>query len=110
MVITNRFATRSRFGLRAPVFALLLAALAAPALAGQKDKEEEEFDPRVYLETEEEASGIMRAAWLARENRKWRMAIEKYLEVARDYGHTVYAQQEYLFKIEPDVKPLLLKH
>ena len=98
MVITDHFAagSRTRFGLRAAGFALLLAALAVPALAREKE-EEEEFDPRVYLETEDEASGLMRAAWLARENGKWRMAIEKYLEVARDYGHTVYRQTDRLY-------------
>jgi len=95
MVIADRFSARSRALLRALSLVLLLAAPVAPAAAGQE--KEEEFDPRVYLETEEEASGIMRAAWRAKDSGNWRMAIEKYLEVAREYGHTVYAQTDRLY-------------
>jgi outer membrane protein assembly factor BamB len=82
---------------RAAGLSLLLGALSAATLCAEK--RDEDFDPRVYLETEDEASGVLRAAWRARnaEPPNWRVAIEKYLEVARDYGHTVYAQTDRLY-------------
>ncbi|MHC4914030.1 MAG: outer membrane protein assembly factor BamB family protein [Planctomycetota bacterium] len=79
--------------------ALLLSVLAGAVPALCAEEEEEEFDPRVYLETEEDASGILRAAWRARsaDPPNWRLAIEKYLQCAREYGHTVYAQTDRLY-------------
>ncbi|HOX08414.1 MAG TPA: PQQ-binding-like beta-propeller repeat protein [Planctomycetota bacterium] len=79
---------------------LAIPAASAPAgepagAEGGKPKEEE-FDPRVYLEEDDEVAGMIRAAWRARESDNWRLAIDKYLEAARKYGHTVFRQNERL--------------
>jgi outer membrane protein assembly factor BamB len=80
------------------LLASALVALAPPAACQEEPmEEEEEFDPRVYLNTEEDADGLLRAAWRARENNNWRMAIEKYLETIREYGGTVFAANERLY-------------
>jgi outer membrane protein assembly factor BamB len=96
----------ARFGARvlggAALLLAILAGLSAPARSAEPvevEKPDEEFDPRVYLDTEDDATGLIRAAWRARsaEPPNWRAAIEKYLEVAREYGHIVYAQTDRLY-------------
>ncbi len=85
--------------IRALLLALLPLVLIAPLALAQDEpgNEEEEFDPRVYLNTEEDADGLLRAAWRARENGNWRVAIDKYLETIREYGSTVFASNERLY-------------
>jgi len=94
---SHPFARPSR--LRTLLFALLALALVAPLALAQEEPGEEgdEFDPRVYLNTEEDADGLIRAAWRARESGNWRAAIEKYLETIREYGGTVFASNERLY-------------
>ncbi len=97
--ITGRACARTLIG---TALVLLLLGSGKGAIFGAepgKDDKEEEFDPRVYLDTDEDATGILRAAWRARnaEPPNWRVAIDKYLECARSYGRTVYAQSERLY-------------
>ena len=73
-------------------------ALAAEPGGQDAGKEkEEEFDPRVYLEQDDDAAGLIRAAWRARETGNWRLAIDKYLEAARKYGNTVFPHSDRLY-------------
>jgi outer membrane protein assembly factor BamB len=91
-------ASRGIRGLLLSLLALLLL-LPSSLAAGQEGpgEEEEEFDPRVYLDTDEDADGLLRAAWRARENGNWRMVIEKYLKTIRMYDKTVFAANERLY-------------
>jgi len=90
---------RARDLIRKALVLILLGGAGTAVFAAESEKKEEEFDPRVYLDTDEDATGLLRAAWRARraEPPNWRVAISKYLECARSYGHTVYAQNERLY-------------
>jgi outer membrane protein assembly factor BamB/tetratricopeptide (TPR) repeat protein len=78
---------------------LVLWAALATGLAAEDGGEEEEFDSRVFVDTEDEATGDIKRAWRARntEPPNWRKAIEIYLRVVREYGHTVYPQSDRLY-------------
>jgi len=83
-----------------PGLALILACVARPAAAGEaappelpegvaEEEEEEEIDVRVYLEEDEEAEGLLRAAARLGEQGDWRRAIRTYMEVLDRFPNTV---------------------
>jgi outer membrane protein assembly factor BamB len=82
--------------------AALVCVTRVPGVPGAEDGDGEDdakFDPRVYLDSEEEASGLLRAASRARsaEPPNWRAAIEKYLEVNTRFGNTMFASSDRLY-------------